>query len=184
MSESSPIILISGPPGAGKSTVARHLVASSTVPVAYIEGDAFWHFIAKSRPATDEAEARKQNARIVIQAMLAAAVRYARGGYETILDFTIGPWHLKLIRAAIKETPLEYVVLCPSAPVCAKRAAERAEGAMPDYSSYRDLHAAFGNLGVFERHALRSDGAGAAELAVQIRAGLAAGTYRVEAMQS
>lgn len=179
MSDSSPIILISGPPGAGKSTVARQLVASSVTPIAYLEGDAFWQFIAKSKPAMDPGEGRKQNARIVIQAMVAAAVRYARGGYETILDFTIGPWHLKRLQTAMKETPLAYVILYPSEAVCAQRAATRAEGTMPDYAPYRELYAAFGEFGAFEGHALRDDHAAPSELAARIRAGLASGAYRV-----
>jgi adenylate kinase family enzyme len=180
MPESSPIILISGPPGAGKSTVARLLVAASNEPIAYIEGDAFWQFIARSRCAATADETRMENARIVVQAMLAAAARYARGGYPTILDFTIRPSVLKSILAKMKETPFDYVVLCPSEAVCAQRAAARAEGAMPDYSPYRELHAAFCDLGEFEQHAIRSDTADAAELATQIRAGLDASAYRVK----
>ena len=115
--------------------------------------------------------------------MIAAAARYAHGGYETVLDFTIGPWILKSIQSALKETPLDYVVLCPSERVCSQRAAGRAEGAMPDYSEYRELHAAFRNLGAFERHALRSDTAEAEELAEEIRAGVRAGVYRVKTLR-
>ena len=177
----SPIILVSGPPGAGKSTVARLLVASSTGPVAYIEGDTFWHFIAKSRPSVNKGEARKENACIVIGAMVASAVRYASGGYPTVLDFTIGPWVLASILPKMKETPLDYVVLCPSLAVCAERSAGRVEGAMPDYSPYNELHAAFGKLGSFEQYAIRNDTADAAELARQIGAGLETGAYRVNA---
>jgi hypothetical protein len=105
--------------------------------------------------------------------------RYAHGGYETVLDFTIGPWLLKLIQPALKGTPLDYVVLCPSESVCAQRAAVRTEGPMPDYSEYRELHAAFCVLGAFEQHAIRRDTADAGELVTQIRAGLTAGAYRV-----
>jgi len=179
MAETSPVVLISGPVGAGKSTVARELIAISKAPVAYLEGDTFWRFIAKSKPAVDQMEGRKQNARIVIQAMIAAAVRFARGGYETILDFTIGPWHLKLLQSALKETPLDYVMLYPSEAVCAARAAGRSEGAMLDYAPYRDLHAAFGELGALGPHAIRGDSHDPAELAAQIRAGLDAGAYRL-----
>jgi cytidylate kinase len=42
-----PIILLSGPIGAGKTTVARELIASSPASVAYVEGETFWRFIAK-----------------------------------------------------------------------------------------------------------------------------------------
>ncbi len=182
MSEASPIVLISGPPGAGKSTVARQLVASSKTPIAYLEGDTFWSFIAKSKAFEDKNEGRRQNARIVIRAMMAAAVRYARGGYETVLDFTIGPWHLKAMHAALKETPLDYVILYPNETVCAERAAARSEGAMPDYAPYRDLHAAFGEAGEFERHVLRDHQGSAAELAAQIRTSLDAGIYRVNGL--
>jgi cytidylate kinase len=183
MAEMSSIILISGPPGAGKSAVARLLAAALDAPVAYIEGDTFWHFITKRRVGSSKLEARAHDSRIVIRAMIAAAARYAHGGYQTVLDFTIGPWLLKLIQSALKETPLDYVVLCPSENICAQRAAERPEGAMPDYSEYAELHAAFCVLGEFEKHAIRSDTAGAAELAAQIRAGLGAGAYRVKALR-
>jgi predicted kinase len=173
------IILISGPPGAGKSTVARELAASSTVPTAYIEGDTFWHFIVKGAAAAKQPKLRKKNSRIVIKAMMLAALPYARGGYEAIVDFSIGPWALDLFQAWLKETPFDYVILCPSEAVCAQRAASRTEGAMPDYTPYRELHAAFSALGPFERHALRHDEAGPTTLAARIRAGVAAGAYRV-----
>jgi len=42
------VILLSGPVGAGKTTVARELVAALPGPVACIEGDKFWFFIAKA----------------------------------------------------------------------------------------------------------------------------------------
>ena len=45
------ITILSGPVGAGKTTVARELVALLPAPVSYIEGDTFWSFVEKAHSA-------------------------------------------------------------------------------------------------------------------------------------
>jgi hypothetical protein len=54
----------------------------------------FWCFFAKHAPAVDASEARKRDARILVQALIASAARFARGGYEAVVDYSIapGPW--------------------------------------------------------------------------------------------
>jgi hypothetical protein len=182
--EGGRIILISGPPGAGKSTVAAELVASSAGPTAYIEGDTFWHFIVKRGPSKEAPKSRMAASRMVIKAMMLAALPYARGGFETIVDFSVGPWFLGSFQSYIKDTPFDYVILCPSEGVCAARAASRAEGAMPDYSTYHGLHEAFDNIGEYEKYAIRNDEAGPAELAGMIREGCDLGTFNLDLTDS
>jgi predicted kinase len=174
----SPILLISGPVGAGKTTVAKLVVEQWGAPVAYLEGDRFWPFFARPAPAPTKIEARRRDAKILVQAMIASAARFARGGYDVIADFTIGPWAIEGIASALKEIPLDFVAICPSLATCTGRIAERDN---TGYEIYADLHAAFGKLGRFESHAIRDDRAEPGELAAHILAGVAGGQYRISA---
>ena len=178
--EPGEIVLLAGPPGAGKTTVARELVALADGPTASIEGDVFWHFFVKGNAGSPGSKTRMKHSRIIIKAMMLAALPYARGGYRVIVDFSIGPWFLDLFDKWMEGTAFSYVILCPSEAACAARAAARNEGAVPEYGPYRELHAAFADLGALERYAVRRDDADPLALATLIRDGLAAGTYRLE----
>ena len=168
------IILLSGPIGAGKSTVARELVAGAPGPTVYIEGDKFWFFIAK--PV--EGRARHRDFKTIMTAMTAAAVPYALAGYDVILDFSIPPWFLETARrvAKVKDVPLDFVVLRPSEQVCSARAAARVEGAIADYGPYRDLYLSFDGA---ERHMICDDVSEARIVAARIRKGVNEGAFRL-----
>ena len=70
------VIIISGPVGAGKSAVARELVSLWPGPLACIEGDTFWSFIAK--PGQTE---RRENFHVIMRSMTAACIPFTRSGY-------------------------------------------------------------------------------------------------------
>jgi chloramphenicol 3-O-phosphotransferase len=169
-----PIVMLSGPVGAGKSTVAQELIALSAAPVACIEGDKFWFFIAKG----DKSQSRNKKFKMIMTAMTAAALPYAASGYETILDFSIPPWFLDTARkiAKVREVSLDYVVLRPSEKVCAVRAAARTEGKITDYAPYSELYATFE---AEPRHLIEDDASDAKALAARIREGLDAGLFRL-----
>lgn len=171
----NPIILLSGPVGAGKTTMAQSLLKSAVKPTVYIEGDTFWGFIIKQT----ETIGRHRNFRTTMSSMMAASVPYALNGYEVILDFSIPPWFLDTARkiAGMRNIPLEYVVMLPSEKTCAERAASRKEGTISDYSFYHDFYLDFNEIE--ERHIIRDDINEVDVVAEKIQKHLTEGLFRL-----
>ena len=166
------LIILSGPVGAGKTTIAREFLATATGASAYIEGDTFWSFI--KRPAISDDQL--QRFKMVMRAMVASARHMERDDYEVLLDFSIPPWYLDGVRRLLSDKPFHYVVVRPSEAVCAARAAARSDGAITDYARYHDLYASFDGGG---RFTIADDESTAADIAARIRAGLTAGTFLI-----
>lgn len=165
------VIMLSGPVGAGKTTVARELVPMLPGPLCYIEGDTFWSFITKPKGSN-----RRENFRIIMRAMTAAALPFVRSGYDVLIDFSIPPEFLKVARTILRDTPLDYVMLRPGQAVCEVRAAGRAQGRIADYTPYRDFYSLFEGA---DGCAICDDEADAAVVAGRIRDGLGTGIFRV-----
>lgn len=165
------ITILSGPIGAGKTTVGRQLAPLLPGPVSYIEGDTFWSFAAKPHSAD-----RREVFRVIMRSMTAASVPFARSGYEVILDFSVPPHFVDTARTILKGLPLNYVVLRPSLAVCESRAAARPEGAIADYTRQREFYALFEDASPY---LVCDDESDAATLARQIYEGLRAGKFAV-----
>lgn len=175
----APIIILSGPPGAGKSTVAP-LLASHFAKSVVVPMDEFFRFIRSGHIPPFLPEAAKQN-EVVTRVLAVAAAGYASGGYTVILDGIVGPWFLEIYQEAARSDNLElhYVVLRPSSEIAMGRAVDRHPGQLRDPQPVSDLYLELSDLGSYEEHVVDSsvlDSLSTAELALD---GLEAGRYRL-----
>jgi adenylate kinase family enzyme len=149
------LCLLSGPPGAGKTTIAGRLASSSDSGV-HIHADNFWHYIVSGYIAPWLHGSDVQN-EVVINAIAASALEYARAHYFVVVDGVIGPWLLNpfLMRAARTGMEIDYVVLRPSEEVTLERATNRLNG-LSERWPVRKMYRAFAELGSLEANVIDS----------------------------
>jgi cytidylate kinase len=173
MGEPAPLLIVTGPPGAGKSTVAG-IVADLFEPSVLVEGDAFFAFLRRGAIEPWLPDARAQN-EVVTEGAAAVAGRYARGGFTTVYDGVVGPWFLPSFAAATGLSRLDYVMLLPSVERCVERVATRRGHGFTDEAATRKMHNEFETADLDGRHVVDVDGTPEA-VADRILTALAAGT--------
>jgi hypothetical protein len=86
------LLVVTGPPGAGTSTVAPLLAAASN-PAALVPGDDFSSFWVRGRIDPWLPAAHAQN-EVVVRAAAGACGTFVRGGCPVVHDGMVGPWFL------------------------------------------------------------------------------------------
>lgn len=166
-------IILSGPPGAGKTTLAVKLVERSPAPAAvHLHSDDFYDYIKKGFILPWLPESQAQNA-TVAKALAAAAIAYCDGGFDVIMDGVVGPWFIDTyVEAAARAgVALHYVILRADKAVSAARARSRGIKPIADYPPR--IHEAFADLDAWEDHVVETSGIDAEEAYAAVRDGVA-----------
>jgi predicted kinase len=174
----APVLILTGPPGAGKTTTAR-LLTDQTPAAVHLEADTFFDFIRSGRIEPWKPESHEQN-RVVMRIVGEAAAAYARAGYFTVIDGIVLPrWFLAPLRETLQKAGCEvsYVVLSASLQTCTARVQVRPDQPLSEPAAVASLHSQFGDLGDFEGHALDVEGLSATEIAGAVNRLLEEGSH-------
>ena len=150
------IIVITGSPGTGKTTTASIVAKESDMDKSvHMHTDDFFHYLSKGAIPPHLPESNKQNL-VVIEAFLEAAKRYARGGYDVIVDGIVGPWFLEPWKALAQEDyEVHYIVLRASKKETMKRAVERSKlDRKTKIELVETMWEQFSGLGVYESNVI------------------------------
>jgi cytidylate kinase len=173
------LIVVTGPPGAGKSSVAGQL-ATVRSPSALVPGDTFFAMIKKGYVRPWLPEAHRQN-EVIIEAAAAAASRLSEISF-VVFEGIVGPWFLPTFASAAQPTDVHYVV--PPLSICIERVRSRGDHGLSDAAVTSDLYRQFVDAGIDDRHLIIESDAPPAQLVELIMEKLNDGSLRIASFGS
>ena len=177
----SRIVIVSGPPGAGKSTVARRLAVGAPGPLAiHLHTDDFYAYIRKGYIEPWNPASRAQNT-VVLNALARAAATYAQGGYRVFADGIVGPWFFDPWIDAARSVGVElhYVVLLPDEATTVLRATTRGAHPLTDPGPVRFMWRQFAELKTHAHHVVDTTTLTEDATIALLERGLGEGRYRL-----
>jgi predicted kinase len=172
----SPLLIITGPPCAGKTTIAR-LLAGRHARGLHIPSDGFYAFASHPIPPY-LAGAHEQNTS-VIKAAVRCAASFANDGYEVFLDGVFGAWFLPLIAQVLRPlaVPVELAALDVDLVTALERARSRGHGSETVVTT---MHAAFAAQPLPQRHSILTTGRAPADVVQELERRRKSGDFRLD----